>query len=125
MGWQDDVTESVEAKLQMSTSESKLWMKFVGGLRHLKKENARIDRIIEQEFEQIESEDGAGSSKEFVETSARRSGTCATRDCKYLICCVGQVPTVPDLPRTVFTSRCQQALAHQTRQARHATHCRR
>lgn len=50
------VTEAVEEKLK-STSEDKPWMQVVGGLRHLKKENARIDRIIEEEFGQIEPED--------------------------------------------------------------------
>jgi hypothetical protein len=45
------ITEAVEAKL---TSDGKPWMQVVGRLRHLKKENARIDRIIEEEFGQIE-----------------------------------------------------------------------
>jgi enolase len=48
------ITEAVEAKLKLSTSESKPWMQVIGGLKHLKKENARIDKIIEEEFEQIE-----------------------------------------------------------------------
>ena len=43
------VTEAVEEKLK-STSEAKPWMQVVGRLRHLKKENARINRIIEEEF---------------------------------------------------------------------------
>ena len=51
------VTEAVEAKLKESSTESKPWMKVVGGLRHLKKENARINRIIEEEFEKIDPED--------------------------------------------------------------------
>ena len=50
------VTEAVEEKLK-SDSEAKPWMQVVGGLRHLKKENARINRIIEEEFGQIEPED--------------------------------------------------------------------
>lgn len=50
------VTEAVEEKLK-SASEAKPWMQVVGGLRHLKKENARINRIIEEEFGQIEPED--------------------------------------------------------------------
>ena len=49
------VTEAVEAKL--AASENKPWMQALGGLRHLKKENARINRIIEDEFERIEPED--------------------------------------------------------------------
>ena len=40
-----------------SQAGDKPWMKMVGGLRHLHKENLRIDRIIEQEFEKIEPED--------------------------------------------------------------------
>ena len=51
------VTEAVEEKLKTSGSESKPWMQVLGELRHLKKENARIDRIIEEEFEQIEPDD--------------------------------------------------------------------
>ena len=51
------VTEAVEEKLKTSTSETKPWMQVVGGLRHLKKETARINRVIEQEFEQIDHED--------------------------------------------------------------------
>ena len=51
------VTEAVEAKLSASDSESKPWMKMVGGLRHLRKETARINKLIEEEFEKIEPED--------------------------------------------------------------------
>jgi hypothetical protein len=51
------VTEAVESKLKVSDPENKPWMQWVGGLRHLKKENARINRIIEEEFEKIEPED--------------------------------------------------------------------
>jgi hypothetical protein len=51
------VTEAVEEKLKTSASEAKPWMQVVGGLRHLTKETARINRIIEGEFEQIEPED--------------------------------------------------------------------
>jgi len=32
-------------------------MRVAGGLRHLKKETARINRIIEEEFGQIDPED--------------------------------------------------------------------
>ena len=32
-------------------------MKAFGRLRHLRKETAKVNRIIEQEFEQIEAED--------------------------------------------------------------------
>ena len=49
------VTEAVEDKLKNSASTvERPWMKHVGKLKHLHKETARIDRIIEEEFEQIE-----------------------------------------------------------------------
>ena len=37
--------------------EDKPWMKGFGALRHLHDENLRIERIVEEEFEQIELED--------------------------------------------------------------------
>ena len=53
------VTEAVEDKLRVGAAVGKKpWMKMVGGLRHLRKETARINRLIEQEFEQIEPEAG-------------------------------------------------------------------
>jgi len=52
------VTEAVEAKLAASgTHADKPWMEGFGKLRHLHKENVRIQRIIDEEFEQIEPED--------------------------------------------------------------------
>jgi len=39
------------------SSTSKPWMKSFGKLRQLRKETARINRIIEEEFDQIEIED--------------------------------------------------------------------
>ena len=33
------------------------WKKAFGGLRHLHKENKRIERLIEKEFEQVDLED--------------------------------------------------------------------
>ncbi len=52
------VTEAVEEKLRASTSAStKPWMKGIGGLKHLHKENLRIAKIIEEEFETIDAED--------------------------------------------------------------------
>jgi hypothetical protein len=51
------VTEAVEAKLTSGASGQKPWMKMAGGLRHLRKETARINRLIEEEFERIEPED--------------------------------------------------------------------
>jgi hypothetical protein len=52
------VTEAVRDKLVTEAKGSeKPWMASFGKLRHLRKENSRINRIIEQEFEQIEVED--------------------------------------------------------------------
>jgi len=52
------VTEAVKDKLVADTKASeKPWMTAFGKLRHLRKETARINRIIEQEFEQVEAED--------------------------------------------------------------------
>ena len=52
------ITEAVEAKLIAPAKlNSKPWMKAAGGLRHLRKETARIQRLIDEEFEQIDPED--------------------------------------------------------------------
>lgn len=52
------VTDAVQEKLGLSAvSGNKPWMKMVGGLRHLRKETARIQGLIEDEFERIEPED--------------------------------------------------------------------
>jgi hypothetical protein len=52
------VTEAVQDKLKTPPrSVQKPWMKTFGKLRHLHKETARINRIIDEEFDQIESED--------------------------------------------------------------------
>lgn len=52
------VTEAVEEKLKTgNASEAKPWMKMAGGLRHLRHETARINKLIEEEFEKIELED--------------------------------------------------------------------
>jgi hypothetical protein len=49
------VTEAVEEKLRgASTAEPKPWMKAAGALRHLRHETARINKLIEEEFEKIE-----------------------------------------------------------------------
>lgn len=50
------VTEAVEAKLR-TPSEEKPWMKVAGGLRHLHKENVRIQKLIDKESGQIEPEE--------------------------------------------------------------------
>lgn len=52
------VTEAVEEKLAAAPSpKDKPWMKGFGQLRHLHNETIRIQRIIDEEFEQIEPED--------------------------------------------------------------------
>ncbi len=52
------VTEAVEEKLSRAAAgAAKPWMKMVGGLSHLRKETARIQRIIDGEFEKIDPED--------------------------------------------------------------------
>jgi hypothetical protein len=52
------VTEAVEEKLSRPPAGAgKPWMKMVGGLSHLRKETARIQRLIDGEFEKIEPED--------------------------------------------------------------------
>jgi hypothetical protein len=52
------VTEAVKDKLVADAKTTdKPWMAAFGKLRHLRKETSRINRIIEEEFEQIEVED--------------------------------------------------------------------
>jgi hypothetical protein len=52
------VSEALADKLRaQSGRNSQPWMKTFGKLRHLHKETARINRIIEKEFDQIETED--------------------------------------------------------------------
>jgi hypothetical protein len=52
------VTEAVKDKLgAVAKSADRPWMAAFGKLRHLHKETQRINRIIEEEFEQIEAED--------------------------------------------------------------------
>lgn len=51
------VSEALADKLRSQGSNDKPWMKSFGKLRHLHKETARIDRIIEKEFGQIEPEE--------------------------------------------------------------------
>jgi hypothetical protein len=51
------ITEAVEAKLSPSRAAGeKPWMRVAGKLRHLRQETARINRVIEKEFETIEPE---------------------------------------------------------------------
>ena len=52
------VSEALADKLRaQSNRDSKPWMKTFGKLRHLHKETTKINRIIEKEFDQIETED--------------------------------------------------------------------
>ena len=52
------VTEAISEKLNgMAKNGKKPWMAAFGKLKHLRKETARINRIIEEEFEKIEPED--------------------------------------------------------------------
>lgn len=51
------VTEAVKDKLVAAArTTEKPWMEAFGKLRHLRKETARINRVIGEEFEQIEAE---------------------------------------------------------------------
>jgi hypothetical protein len=52
------VTEAVKDKLAAdSRTTEKPWMAAFGKLNHLRKETAKINRMIEEEFEQLEAED--------------------------------------------------------------------
>jgi hypothetical protein len=51
------VSEALADKLRVQDTEDKPWLKTFGKLRGLRKEAARINRIIETEFGQIEPED--------------------------------------------------------------------
>ena len=54
------VSDAVEEKLQAkSPDRSKERLRLAGGLRHLRKETARINKLIQTEFERIEPEDWA------------------------------------------------------------------
>ncbi len=51
------VSEALADKLHARGGKDKPWMKTFGKLRSLRKETARINRIIEEEFGRIEPED--------------------------------------------------------------------
>lgn len=52
------VTEAVSEKLATDAKASQApWMAAFGMLRHLRRETAKINRSIEEEFEQVDSED--------------------------------------------------------------------
>jgi len=51
------VTNAVEDKLKESLeSGQKPWMKHVGKLKHLRKETLRINKLIEETFEEVDTE---------------------------------------------------------------------
>ncbi|MGB6877152.1 MAG: hypothetical protein WBD87_14090 [Candidatus Acidiferrales bacterium] len=51
------VTEAVEDRLKASLADGrKPWMKHMGKLKDLRKETKRIDRVIEEAFEEIDHE---------------------------------------------------------------------
>jgi hypothetical protein len=51
------VTEAIAAKLSRSPSHDRPWMESFGKLRALHSETARINKIMDREFGQVESED--------------------------------------------------------------------
>jgi len=51
------ISEARAGELRADDAGSKPWMTASGKLRHLRKETARINRAVEEEFEQIEPED--------------------------------------------------------------------
>lgn len=52
------VTEAVKEKLADNCwASDQPWMTAFGKLRHLRKETARINHMIEEEFERVEAED--------------------------------------------------------------------
>lgn len=53
------VSEALTEKLSVEGGNEKPWMRSFGGLRALSGESARIGRLIEREFEQLEPEDRA------------------------------------------------------------------
>ena len=53
---QEALSEKI-ARLDGTSRQQKPWMVLAGGLKHLRRENRRIERVIEAEFENIEAED--------------------------------------------------------------------
>lgn len=52
------IEEALADKLRARRGEEKPWMKHFGALRDIRQESVRINRVIEEEFEVIEDEDG-------------------------------------------------------------------
>lgn len=51
------VSEALTEKLSGKVSSEKPWMAHFGALKDLREETARINKLIESEFEEIEPED--------------------------------------------------------------------
>jgi len=51
------VSEALAERLRRRPATDKPWMKTFGKLRGLRKESARINRIVEEEFDRVEAED--------------------------------------------------------------------
>jgi hypothetical protein len=51
------VSEALAEKLTLGAPEDRPWMRTFGKLRGLRKESARINRMIREEFDRIEPED--------------------------------------------------------------------
>jgi hypothetical protein len=51
------VSDALAEKLRRPPVQEKPWMKTFGKLRGLREESARINRIIEEEFDRVEPED--------------------------------------------------------------------
>ena len=51
------VSDAIAEKLNANRREERLWMESFGKLRAMRAESARINRIIEEEFESIDAED--------------------------------------------------------------------
>ncbi|HEY6348665.1 MAG TPA: hypothetical protein VI636_04570 [Candidatus Angelobacter sp.] len=51
------ISEALADKLRADHGNHKPWMAAFGKLRHLRGETAKINRTIEEEFEQVEAED--------------------------------------------------------------------
>jgi hypothetical protein len=57
VAFREFVTEAVKEKLATrKKARQKPWLKHAGKLKHLRKETARIERIIEEETERIDPE---------------------------------------------------------------------
>lgn len=51
------VSEALAEKLTLGAADARPWMRTFGKLRGLRKESARINRVIKEEFDLIEPED--------------------------------------------------------------------